>query len=107
MEVKVAGAGIDVHMIGFAKVVGDIADGALSVVTFAIVTVALTLLFVWIYIQSLRIALVPVISSLVAMVWHARACWCYSATAWTRLASSFLSLFLRSERATACRRSAP
>lgn len=60
---------VSVHMIGFAKVVGDVADGALSVITFAIVTVALTLLFVWIYIQSLRIALVPVISSLVAMVW--------------------------------------
>jgi len=60
---------VSVHMIGFAKVVGDVADGALSVVTFAIVTVALTLLFVWVYIQSLRIALVPVISSLIAMVW--------------------------------------
>ncbi|HXV39989.1 MAG TPA: MMPL family transporter [Steroidobacteraceae bacterium] len=60
---------VSVHMIGFAKVVGDVADGALSVITFAIVTVGLTLLFVWIYIQSLRIALVPVISSLVAMVW--------------------------------------
>ncbi len=60
---------ISVHMIGFAKVVGDVADGALSVITFAIVTIGLTLLFVWVYIQSLRIALVPVISSLVAMVW--------------------------------------
>ena len=60
---------VSVHMIGFAKVVGDVAAGALSVITFAIVTVALTLLFVWVYIQSLRIALVPVISSLVAMVW--------------------------------------
>lgn len=60
---------VSVHMIGFAKVVGDVADGALSVITFAIVTVGLTLLFVWVYIQSLRIALVPVISSLVAMVW--------------------------------------
>jgi len=60
---------VSVHMIGFAKVVGDVADGALSVITFAIVTIGLTLLFVWVYIQSLRIALVPVISSLVAMVW--------------------------------------
>jgi len=60
---------VSIHMIGFAKVVGDVADGALSVITFAIVTVTLTLLFVWVYIQSLRIALVPVISSLVAMVW--------------------------------------
>ncbi len=62
-------APVSVHMIGFAKVVGDVAAGALSVVTFAIVTVALTLLFVWIYIQSFRIALVPVVASLVAMVW--------------------------------------
>nr|MBP6515095.1 MMPL family transporter [Steroidobacteraceae bacterium] len=60
---------ISVHMIGFAKVVGDIAEGALSVVTFAVVTIVLTLLLVWIYIQSFRIALVPVVSSLVAMVW--------------------------------------
>ncbi len=60
---------ISVHIIGFAKVVGDVAAGALSVVTFAIVTVVLTLLLVWIYIQSWRIALVPVVSSLVAMIW--------------------------------------
>jgi hypothetical protein len=60
---------VSVHMIGFAKVVGDVADGALSVATFAVATIALTLLFVWIYIQSFRIALVPVTASLVAMVW--------------------------------------
>jgi uncharacterized protein len=60
---------VSVHMIGFAKVVGDVADGALSVATFAVVTVALTLLFVWVYIQSLRIALLPVACSLVAIVW--------------------------------------
>lgn len=60
---------VSVHMIGFAKVVGDVAAGALSVITFAIVTVGLTLLLVWVYIQSLRIALVPVVSSLVAMIW--------------------------------------
>ncbi len=63
------GVPVSVHMIGFAKVVGDVANGALSVVTFAVATIGLTLLFVWIYIQSFRIALVPVISSLVAMVW--------------------------------------
>jgi hypothetical protein len=60
---------VSVHMIGFAKVVGDVAEGALAVVTFAIVTAVLTLLMVWLYIQSFRIALVPVVSSLVAMVW--------------------------------------
>ena len=48
---------IDVHVIGFAKVVHDIAGGALSVAVFAVVTVALALLFVWIYIVSFRICL--------------------------------------------------
>ena len=60
---------VSVHMIGFAKVVGDVADGAMSVITFAVITVVLTLLFVWVYIQSFRTALVPVVSSLIAMVW--------------------------------------
>ncbi len=68
-QIQEEAVAVSVHMIGFAKVVGDVADGALSVVTFAIVTVLLTLIFVWIYIQSFRIALVPVVSSLVAMVW--------------------------------------
>ncbi len=61
---------VDVHIIGFAKVVSDISQGALSVAIFAIVTVLLTALFVWIYIQSLRIALVPVVCSIIAVVWQ-------------------------------------
>jgi len=61
---------VDVAVIGYAKVVSDIAAGASSVVLFAIVTVLLTLLLVWIYIQSLKIAVVPVLCSLVAVVWQ-------------------------------------
>src|SRR6185295_12657891 len=62
--------GIDVHMIGFAKVVGDIADGAMSVIVFAIVTILLTLLAVWYYVQSLKVAVVPVVCSIVAVLWQ-------------------------------------
>jgi len=61
---------IDVHIIGFAKVMGDIADGALAVIVFAIVTVVLTLLAVWVYCQSLRVALVPVVCSVIAVIWQ-------------------------------------
>ena len=61
---------IDVHVIGFAKVVADISHGALAVAIFAVATVFLTLLLVWVYIQSLRIALVPVVCSIVAVVWQ-------------------------------------
>jgi predicted RND superfamily exporter protein len=63
-------AGLDVRMIGFAIVVGDIADGAGSVVMFAIVTLVLTLLAVRIYCQSWRIAFVPVLCSVIAVIWQ-------------------------------------
>jgi predicted RND superfamily exporter protein len=62
--------GIDVQLIGFAKVMGDIAEGALSVIVFAAITLILTLLAVWLYCQSLRIALIPVMCSVVAVVWQ-------------------------------------
>src|SRR6185295_16006743 len=70
VDVQAQGSGIDVHMIGFAKVVGDIADGATSVITFAIVTILLTLLAVWYYVQSLKVAVVPIVCSIVAVLWQ-------------------------------------
>lgn len=68
--VQSQGSIVDVHMIGFAKVVGDIADGAMSVIIFAIVTILLTLLAVWSYVQSLKVAVVPVVCSIIAVVWQ-------------------------------------
>jgi predicted RND superfamily exporter protein len=64
------GGGIDVRMIGFAKVMGDIAEGALSVIVFAITTLVLTLLAVWLYCQSFRVALIPVLCSVIAVGWQ-------------------------------------
>ena len=66
----IEGHGIDVRMIGFAKVMGDIADGADSVVLFAVITLVLTLLAVRLYCQSWRVALVPVLCSAVAVIWQ-------------------------------------
>jgi predicted RND superfamily exporter protein len=68
--IQAQGSAIDVHMIGFAKVVGDIADGAMSVILFAVITILLTLLAVWYYVQSLKVALVPIVCSIVAVVWQ-------------------------------------
>jgi predicted RND superfamily exporter protein len=62
--------GIDVRMIGFAKVMGDIADGALSVLLFAAITLVLTAVAVWLYCQSLRVALVPIVCSVIAVIWQ-------------------------------------
>jgi uncharacterized protein len=70
VDVQAQGTGVDVHMIGYAKVVGDVAAGATSVIVFAIVTIVLTLLAVWYYVQSLKVAIVPVVCSIIAVLWQ-------------------------------------
>jgi hypothetical protein len=61
---------IEVRIIGFAKVMGDIADGVVAVLGFAVATLILTLLAVRLYCQSWRVAFVPVLCSAVAVVWQ-------------------------------------
>ena len=61
---------VDLHVIGFAKVVGDIAAGATRVVAFFGIAVLITALFVYAYTRSLRLTIPPLACSLVAVVWQ-------------------------------------
>ncbi len=61
---------INVHIIGFAKVIGDITDGAGKVILFFVVAFFITALLVYFYSQSLRITLVPLACSLIAVTWQ-------------------------------------
>ncbi len=61
--------GYTVHIIGFAKMVGDIADGARSVIKFFIVTIALTWLLLFLYSTSGKLASLTVLCALVAVIW--------------------------------------
>jgi hypothetical protein len=63
-------SGIDVRIIGFAKVIGDITDGAARVLLFFLVTFALTALLVYFYTQSLRLTIIPLACSVSAVVWQ-------------------------------------
>lgn len=60
----------DVNIIGFAKIVGDIADGANRVVLFFGITLAITTLLVFVYSQSIVFTLIPLACSLIAVVWQ-------------------------------------
>jgi len=66
----VAGSPVDVHVLGFAKVVGDIADGAKRVVVFFLVTFLITGLLVFLYSQSHRYALVVLSCATIAVAWQ-------------------------------------
>jgi predicted RND superfamily exporter protein len=66
----VPGSQVTVHILGFAKVVGEIADGARRVMVFFGVAFVLITLLVALYAQSWRLALVVVGGALVAVVWQ-------------------------------------
>ncbi len=70
LRVKFSDDYVNVHIIGFAKVIGDISDGAARVVSFFAVAFVITVLLVTLYTQSLKIALVPLACSLMAVVWQ-------------------------------------
>jgi len=61
---------VSVHIIGFAMVVGDVAEGATGVVAFFAVAVAITALLVRLYSGSWRLTALPIATSLVAVVWQ-------------------------------------
>jgi len=61
---------LSVHIIGFAKVVGDVTDASLEVVAYFFVAMALTLLLLWWFCGSFRLSLLPLFAALVAVVWE-------------------------------------
>jgi predicted RND superfamily exporter protein len=64
------GGAIHVHIIGFAKVIGDIGDGARNVLFLFVVSIVVTALLVWNYAGRWKLAAAPVVCSLVAVVWQ-------------------------------------
>lgn len=60
---------VDIHIIGFAKIMGDISEGARGVILFFFVAVVITALLVAFFIKSLPLTLLPLATSLVAVIW--------------------------------------
>ncbi|MBS3803890.1 MAG: RND family transporter [Oleiphilaceae bacterium] len=61
---------IDIHIVGFAKKVGDLIEGIGSIAYFAGITILLTTLLLFWYSRCVAGTLVPVFSSIVAVFWQ-------------------------------------
>ncbi|MFT5813078.1 MAG: putative RND superfamily exporter protein [Psychroserpens sp.] len=61
---------ISVHIIGFTKMVGDVAQGAKGVVTFFAIAIAITTLMVFWFCRSISLTILPITCSLIAVVWQ-------------------------------------
>jgi predicted RND superfamily exporter protein len=59
---------VKIHITGFAKVVGDLIDGASQVIIFFAVTVLITLCLLYWYSRCIKSTIVPVLCSIIAVV---------------------------------------
>jgi predicted RND superfamily exporter protein len=60
---------VDIHIIGFAKMIGDIADGAAGVVMFFGVAFLVTWALVYLFTRSQRLTLLALLCSVIAVIW--------------------------------------
>ncbi|WP_345794152.1 efflux RND transporter permease subunit [Thauera sp. JM12B12] len=69
LRARYAGEGLDVHIIGFAKAVGDITDGARGVLVFFLVAFAITAVLLFLYSGSVKLAVLTLVCAMVPVVW--------------------------------------
>lgn len=61
---------IDIHIVGFAKKIGDLIEGIGSIAYFAGITILLTTLLLFWYSRCIAGTLVPVFTSIIAVFWQ-------------------------------------
>ena len=61
---------VKIHIIGFAKIVGDLLDGITAIFVFAVVTLLITSILLFLYTRSLSGTLTPLLCSVIAVIWQ-------------------------------------
>jgi predicted RND superfamily exporter protein len=67
---KYATKGVILHIIGYAKVVGDIINAASQIITFFIISIIVAVASIYIFTRCVRSTLLVVLCSLIAVVWQ-------------------------------------
>lgn len=61
---------INLDIIGYAKVVADVADGAAGVALFFLLAFIITAVLVYLYCKSFRVTMLPLLCSIAAVIWQ-------------------------------------
>lgn len=61
---------ISIHITGYPKLIGDLLEGIVSIVLFAVITLGITFLLLFIYTRDLRASIAPLVCSLLAVIWQ-------------------------------------
>ncbi|MEW8191965.1 MAG: MMPL family transporter [Candidatus Thiodiazotropha endolucinida] len=67
---KYQNVNIRIHIIGFAKVIGDLIDGAKQIALFFAIAIFITMVLLYMYSRCIRSTLIPVICSIIAVIWQ-------------------------------------
>jgi hypothetical protein len=60
---------IELNIIGFSKLVGDVVDGLIAVMGFFVIAFFITAALLWIYCRSLKLTVVSLVVALLPVVW--------------------------------------
>lgn len=69
IRAKFSNKDVEINIVGFAKVVGDVMDGLLTVVAFFAIAFAITALLLWFYSRSLKLTAVALLVALLPVTW--------------------------------------
>lgn len=69
IRARFASPDIEINIVGFAKVVGDVMQGMTTVMTFFLIAFGVTALMLWGYSRSLRLTVVALLVALLPVVW--------------------------------------
>ncbi len=61
---------IKIHIIGFAKMAGDVAEGAKGVLLFFLIAILVTAVMVYFFSKSIVLTILPLVCSLTAVIWQ-------------------------------------
>ena len=66
---KYSSADIDINIVGFAKLVGDVVEGLNTVMGFFAIAFVITGVLLWLYSRSLRLTVVALLVALLPVIW--------------------------------------
>lgn len=70
LRAKYESENLDLHIIGFAKFIGDVIDGATGVVVFFLITLVITTVLLYFFCHSIQLTVLAIVTALVGVVWQ-------------------------------------
>ncbi|GAB1460645.1 hypothetical protein MASR2M50_24190 [Thauera sp.] len=69
IRAQFASENIDIQIVGFAKVMGDVMEGLFTVVMFFLVAFVITSVLLWLYSRSLKLTVLAIAVALLPVIW--------------------------------------